>query len=263
MRAISWISFDHTVPVPVLAEGTLISRDDIKLLLTDEFNLFKWEKDGVRVQYRYDHGTIWDDAEADLLERVEVEGVEFFRIGTAPFESNDDTEQMLELGYRAAFIPGSGIVVENPDTPVTLAADRIWEDLARCFGIYAPQRLNSWDEYAGQVPNLERVFALAGVERHEKQKMALVASRVGGWLADRAQHADTTNTARADELGVGDVLEAVDVHWWSHSPQRVTYMVAAIEPAADEKLTITFVSGHDRARVLTVPADRRFLKAQQ
>jgi hypothetical protein len=261
MHEVTWISFDHTVPVPVLSEGCLISRDDVDLLFHSEFNLLLWEKDALWIQYRYDQDTEWDYAEADKLERVEVEGVEFFRIGTAPFEFNGDTEQMSELGYRAFFVPGGGIVVENPDTPVAVAADRIWEDLRGIFGVYAPERLNSWAEYASQVPDLDRVFALAGVERHEKEKQVMVASRVGGWLAERAQHADTTGTARADELAVGDVLEAVDVRWWSHSPVRVTYMVAAIETAEDGKLTIRFSSGNDRDRVLTVPADRRFLTA--
>jgi hypothetical protein len=61
-------------------------------------------------------------------------------------------------------------------------------------------------------------------------------------------------------LVVGDVLEATDVRWWSHSPVRTVYTVAAIEPV-DGKFTIRFTSGNDRDRVLTVPADRRFLKA--
>jgi hypothetical protein len=43
--------------------------------------------------------------------------------------------------------------------------------------------------------------------------------------------------------------------------RRVTFTVATIEPAEDDKLTIRFTSGNDRDRVLTVPADRRFLMA--
>jgi hypothetical protein len=266
MHEATWISFDHTVPVPVLRDGFLISRDDIKLLLTDEFNVFKWEKDCVRVLWRdcadtTTEDTVWIDEEADVLERVEVEGVELFRIGTAPFQFNDDTEQMLELGYRANFVPGGGIVVENPDTPPDVAAKRIADDLGRCFGVYAPERLNSWAEYASQVPNLDRVFAFAGVERHEKQKQAVVAGLVDGWLAARASTIPDEYTTSADELAVGDVLEAVDVRWWSHTPTRVTYTVAAIKPADDGKLTISFTSANDRDRVLTVPADRRFLTA--
>ncbi|HEX9089036.1 MAG TPA: hypothetical protein VF867_16080 [Arthrobacter sp.] len=261
MREISWISFDHTVPVPVLSAGSLISRDDIPLLLTAEFNLFKWGKDGVRVQWRDGEDTVWNDDDCDLLERVEVEGVEFFRLATAPFEFNGDTEQMTDLGYSAHFVPGGGIVVNTPATSPEDATDRIVDDIESVIGRYIPEHLNSWDEYASQVPNLDRAFALAGVERHEKEKQALVASRVGGWLADRAQHTDPTNTARADELTVGDVLDAVDVRWWSHTPYRVTYEVTAIESAEDGKLTIVFASDSARDAILTVPADRRFLKA--
>lgn len=108
---------------------------------------------------------------------------------------------------------------------------------------------------------MERAFALAGVERHEKQKQAAVATTVDVWLSERARHADTTGTARADELVAGDVLEAVDVRWWSHTPTRVTYTVAAVQTADTGTLTISFTSTNDRDRVLTVPADRRFLKA--
>lgn len=168
---------------------------------------------------------------------------------------------MHELGYRAHFVPGGGIVVENPATPVTLAADRIWDDRRGIFGIYAPERLNSWAEYANQVPNLDRVFAFAGVERHEKEKQEAVAPIVDAFMSERASKLQTAGTARADELTVGDVLEAVDARWWSHSPVRVTYTVAAIETTKDGKLTISFVSENDRDRTLTVPADRRFLKA--
>lgn len=259
MEPIIWISFDDTVPVPALARLYAVSRESLIDLFERGRPLtqLKWVDGGVLI--RPEDDTDWDEAE--FIGRIEAEGVDFYTLQASIFEFNDDTEQMLELGYRAAFVPGGGIVVENPNTPVGLAADRIWEDVARWFGVYVPEHLNSWEEYADAVPNLERVFTLAGVERHEKQKMALVASRVGGWLADRARHANLTGTKRADELAVGDVLEAADVRWWSHSTQRVTYVVSSIEPTADGKLTITFVSGNDRDRVLTVPVDRRFLKA--
>jgi hypothetical protein len=126
----------------------------------------------------------------------------------------------------------------------------------------APERVNSWAEYASKVPNLNRVFAFAGLERHEKEKQATAAARVDVWLAERARHADTTNTVRADELSVGAILAAVDVGWWSHTPARVTYLVSAVDPAADGKITISFTSTNDRDRALTVPADRRFLMAK-
>lgn len=268
MHEVIWISFDHTVPVPVLRDGFLISRDDIKLLLTDEFNVFKWEKDCVRVLWRDFADTttqdiVWSDEEADVLERVEVEGVEFFRIGTAPFEFNRDDEQMAELGYRTYFVPGGGIVVDNPATPVTLAADRIFEDLRGIFGMYAPERLNSWAEYAAAVPNLDRVFALAGVERHEKEKQAAVAARVDVWLAARAEGLPTEGTVRADEMPVNTVLEATDVRWWSHTPGRELFVVTKIEPAENGMLAVTTETkyGHERTRL--VRPDRRFLEATQ
>lgn len=259
MHEVIWISFDHTVPVPVLRDGYLVSRDDIKLLLTDEFNLFQWKKDGVWVQWRDTNE--WDQSEADWLERVEVEGVEFFRIGTAPFQFNDDTEQVLKVGYSAFFVPGGGIVVNTPDTHPVLARQRITSELYCAFGTFIPERLNSWDEYASQVPNMDRVFAFAGVERHEKEKQQVVAGLVNDWLVTRAATRPDEYTLSADELAVGDVLEAVDVRWWSHSPVPVFYTVSAIEPAEGGKLTISFTSENDRDRILTVPADRRFLEA--
>jgi hypothetical protein len=259
MHEIAWISFDHTVPVPVLRDGFLISRDDIKLLLTDEFNLFQWKKDGVWVQWR--DTDEWDQSEADWLERVEVEGVEFFRLGEAPFQFNDDTEQVAELGYRAHFVPGGGIVVDNPATPVTLAVDRIWEDLRGIFGVYAPERLNSWAEYAAAVPNLDRVFALAGVERHEKEKQAAVAARVDVWLAARAAGLPTESTVRADEMAVNTVLEATDVRWWSHSPQRELFVVTKVEPDENDMLAVTFSTKYGMERARLVRPDRRFLAA--
>lgn len=259
MHEIDWISFDHTVPVPVLRDGFLISRDDIKLLFTTPENEIRWEKDCAWIQWVEDGE--WDYDEAEKLERVEVEGVEFFRFTSAPYQFNFDTEEMLELGYTAFFVPGGGIVVNTPDTPPAVAAQHIIADLSRAFGTFVPERLNSWDEYASVVPNLGRVFAFAGVDRHAKEKQALVAQLVDGYLVGRAANLPDEYTASADELAVGDVLEAVDVRWWSRSPVRVLYTVSAIEPAEDGKLTIAFTSENDRDRTLTVPADRRFLTA--
>lgn len=144
---------------------------------------------------------------------------------------------------------------------MAVAATRIFDDLCGIFGMFAPERLNSWAEYASVVPSLDRVFAFAGVERHEKEKQRLVAGLVNEYLATRAATIPDEYTLSADELKVGDVLEAVDVRWWSHSPAYVVYTVAAIEPAEGGKLTISFTSANDRDRTLTVPADRRFLEA--
>lgn len=261
MHEVIWISFDHTVPVPVFRGGYLIARDDMKLLLTDEFNVFQWKKDGVWVQWRDNNE--WDQSEADWLERVDVEGVEFFRIGAPPFQFNDDTEQMLELGYSAYFVPGGGIVVNNPDTRPALAAKRFIDDLSGTFGKYAPERLNSWAEYAAAVPNLNRAFALAGVERHEREKMDVVGTLVDAYLSTRAAGLPAEGTVRADEMAVNTVLEATDVRWWSHSPNRELFVVTKIEPAENGMLAVTTETqyGHERTRL--VRPDRRFLEAKQ
>jgi hypothetical protein len=259
MEPIIWLSFDDTLPVPALASRFALPRESVTDLFHRgrELTQLQWKKD--RVLIRPEDQDTREDSEE--VPRIEIEGVEFYDFTGSIFEFNRDDEQMAELGYRANFVPGGGIVVDNPATPVTLAADRIWEDLRVIFGVYAPERLNSWAEYASQVPNLDRVFALSGVERHEKEKQAAVAARMDVWLSERARQADITNTARADELAVGDVLEDVDVRWWSHSPNRVLYTVSAVEPTEGGKLTISFTSENDRDRVLTVPADRRFLKS--
>ncbi|MGY3318152.1 hypothetical protein ACVWZ7_001255 [Arthrobacter sp. TE12232] len=75
------------------------------------------------------------------------------------------------------------------------------------------------------------------------------------------QRASNAGRARANELAIGDVLEAVDVRWWSHTAYRVVYIVAAIETREGGKLTIRFTSENDCDRVLTVPPGRRFLPA--
>jgi hypothetical protein len=81
------------------------------------------------------------------------------------------------------------------------------------------------------------------------------------WLQERDLTLDGSPTAHASGLVVGDVLESDDVRWWSLSPVRVLYTVAAICPTEDGKLTISFTSENDRPRTLTVPANRRFLKS--
>ncbi|QYF88507.1 hypothetical protein [Arthrobacter sp. PAMC25284] len=143
------------------------------------------------------------------------------------------------------------------------------------FGMYAPERLNSWAEYAAAVPDLDRVFFCAGVERHEKQKMELVGRIFDETLAARAAKLPVVNTVRAaklpvvntvraDELAVGDVLEFADASWRSHMPGRETFTVAAIERTGDGTFTATFVSsfGATRTRTRTaLSADRRFTKA--
>jgi hypothetical protein len=127
---------------------------------------------------------------------------------------------MVGLGYRAYFVSGGGIVVTNPDTPASTAAHRFTTDVSGSLGHYTPMRLNSWAEYATAVPNLERAFALAGVERHEREKQERVAAVVDAFLFVRAESLPTEGTVRADELMINAVLDAVDVRWWSWSPVR-------------------------------------------
>ncbi|QOD06144.1 hypothetical protein [Pseudarthrobacter sp. BIM B-2242] len=255
---IIFVSFDDTLPVPALASPFALPRESVIDLFERGRALtqLQWHKD--RVLIRPEDEDDWKNAEE--VRRIVVEDVELYDFTGSIYEFNIDTERMDDLGYRAYFVPGGGIAVQCPATTVGTAADRIFYDLHLSFGKYAPDRLNSWAEYASQVPNLERVFALAGVERHEKGKQAKVAYRVDNWLAHRAVLQDAEGTVRADKLALGDVVDAADVRWWSHTTQRVTYQVSAIEPADNGNLTITFVSGNDRDRVLTVPANRRFSK---
>lgn len=101
------------------------------------------------------------------------------------------------------------------------------------------------------------------MDRHEKEKQALVAGLVDFWLQERDLEPDDTPTVKASELAIGDVLEAEDVRWGSRSPARVAYTVSGIYPVKAGKLTISFTSEHNRWRTLTVPANRRFRKTSE
>lgn len=256
MDPILWLSFDGTLPVPALASPTALPRESVIDLFERgrELTQLKWTANGVWIRPE-DHEN-WD--EADLFEVINVEGVEMYDFTASHFEFNIDTEQMTELGYRGYFVPGGGIVVENPDTPVVLAAGRFIEDLQGILGRYAPERLNSWAEYAAAVPNLERAFALAGVERHEREKRERVAALVDDFLSGRAAFLPTEGTVRADQMAVNTVLEAVDVRWWSHSPEREVFVVTAIESSADGMLAVTFSTRYGQERTRLVRPDRRF-----
>ncbi|WHP61159.1 hypothetical protein QMY03_09750 [Arthrobacter sp. KFRI-F3372] len=81
-----------------------------------------WENGGAWI--RPEDERTWD--QADFISRIDIEDVEFYDFTGGLFEFNNDTDRMQQLGYRAYFVPGGGIVVESPYTPVTLAADRIW-----------------------------------------------------------------------------------------------------------------------------------------
>lgn len=82
------------------------------------FLQLQWKSD--RVLIRPEDEDDWENAEEIL--RIEVEGVEFYDFTGSIYEFNVDTQRMAEVGYRGFFVPGGGIVVENPDTPVALAA---------------------------------------------------------------------------------------------------------------------------------------------
>jgi hypothetical protein len=261
MEPIIWISFDDTVPVPALAEQYAVSRESL-------IDLF--ERGRPQTQLNFDKDGVWirpeedgDFNEAERIALIEVEGVDFYTLHASEFEFNDDTEQMLELGYSAFFVPGGGIVVNNPDTRVVVAAQRFIDDLSAIFGKYAPERLNSWAEYVAAVPNLDRAFALAGVERHERDKMELVGTLVNAYLSARAAGLPTEGTVRADEMAVNTVLEATDVRWWSHPPNRELSVVTKIEPAENGMLTVTTETQYGRERTHLVRPDRRFLEAKQ
>ncbi|WP_139187319.1 hypothetical protein [Pseudarthrobacter chlorophenolicus] len=260
MEPIIWLSFDDKLPVPALADHFALPRESVIDLFERgrTQSQLHWEKNGVWVRPEDEH--TWD--QADFIDRIEIEGGEFYDFTGGLFEFNNDTDQMLELGYRAYFVPGGGIVVENPDTRPALAAKRFIDDLSGIFGKYAPERLNSFAEYADAVPNLERAFAFAGVERHEREKRELVATLVDAYLSTRAASLPTEGTVRADEMPVNTVLEAVDVRWWSHSPEREVFVATDIRPAEHGMLAVTFSTKYGIERTRLVRPDRRFLVAR-
>lgn len=261
MEPIIWLSFDDTLPVPALASNLALPRESVTDLFHRgrERTQLQWKADSVLI--RPEDDDTWEEAEE--IQRIEIDGVEFYNFAGSIFEFNIDTEQMNDAGYTAFFVPGGGIVVNNPVTPVTLAADRIFEDLRGVLGVYAPERVNSWAEYADAVPNLDRVFAFAGVERHELEKQQLVSAKVDHWLSARAGSLPTAGTVRADEMSINTVLEAVDVRWWSHSPVRDVFIVVDVRPADHGMLAVTFSTKYGVERTRLVRPDRRFLEAQQ
>jgi hypothetical protein len=223
------------------------------------FLQLQWKSD--RVLIRPEDEDDWENAEEIL--RIEVEGVEFYDFTGSIYEFNVDTQRMAEVGYRAFFVPGGGIVVENPDTPVALAAGVFIDSLQRNFGTFIPQPLNSWAEYAAAVPNLERNFAFAGVERHEREKREMVADLVDDFLSSRAGFLPTEGTVQADQMAVNTVLEGTDVRWWSHTPEREVFVVTDVSPAENKMLAVTFSTKYGIERTRLVRRDRRFKLAEQ
>jgi hypothetical protein len=90
---------------------------------------------------------------------------------------NQEICEFADLLYEGMSIPATeSLQVDR--TGHELAAKRIADQLQRDSGKFGPFHRNSWDEYASRVESLDRVFMLAGVARHEKEKQALVAAFV-------------------------------------------------------------------------------------
>jgi hypothetical protein len=51
-------------------------------------------------------------------------------------------------------------------------ADRLCDDPESEFDLSVPEHPNWWSESASAVPNLDRVFAFAGMDRHDKERQA-------------------------------------------------------------------------------------------
>lgn len=260
---IIFVSFDDTVPVPALASPFALPRESVIDLFHRgrELTQLQWKRD--RVLIRPEDDESWEDAVE--IPRIEVEGVEFYDFTGSIYEFNNDTEHLRGVGYRAFFVPGGGIVVENPDVPPVLAVTEIIKEIQGNFGTFIPRRLNSWAEYADAVPNLERVFAFAGVERHEREKQELVAEMVDHFLFGQAEFAPREGTVQAKELSVNMVVEGVDVRWWSQSPEREVFVVTEISRARAENkmLAVTFSTKYGIERTRLVRRDRRFTVAVQ
>lgn len=258
---IIFISFDDTLPVPALASPFALPREAVIDLFERgrELSQLHWKSD--RVLIRPEDDESWEDAEE--IPRIEVEGVEMYDFTGSIFEFNIDTEHMLGVGYRAFFVPGGGIVVQEPNVPPVLAATEIMKGIEENLGTFYPFRLNSWAEYEAAVSNIERVFALAGVERHEREKRELVAGLVEDFLAGRAEFLPTEGTVRADEMAVNTVLEAKDVRWGYMNPQREVFVVTDVTPAENGMLAVTFATKYGIERTRLVRPDRRFQVATQ
>jgi hypothetical protein len=219
---IIFVSFDDTLPVPAPASPFALPRESVIDLFHRgrELSQLQWKSD--RVLIRPEDEDDWENAEEIL--RIEVEGVEFYDFTGSIYEFNVDTQRMTEVGYRAFFVPGGGIVVENPDTPVALAAGVFIDSLQRNFGTFISERLDSWAEYAAAVPNLERNFAFASVERHEREKREMVADLVDDFLSSRAGFLDELERVGA----VGQAVAVVDLgaHGGPHIGVSMTPMCA-------------------------------------
>lgn len=258
---IIFVSFDDTLPVPALATPFALPRESVIDLFERgrERTQLQWQKDSVLI--RPEDSESWEDAEE--IRRIVVEDVELYDFTGSIFEFNNDTEHLRGVGYRAFFVAGGGIHVENPDVPPVLAATELIKDIQDNFGTFIPRRLNSWAEYADAVPNLERVFAFAGVERHEREKQELVTRMVDDFLFGQAEFAPREGTVQGKEPSVNDVLEGTDVRWGSQSPEREVFVVTGIRKVEGKTLAVTLSTKYGIERTRLVRRDRRFTLAVQ
>lgn len=260
----NFISFEHTIPVPVATPGFLLSRESIKTLFSDPGNQFRWAEDGSSLQINWvEPGYEWEEDEAETMNRVMVDGVEMFSFTSCPYEFSYDTAEVTALGYAAKWVPGEGFVLSIPNTTPEQAAARLIKDIddALAYGKFMPQHISSWAEYSTSMHALDRIFFFAGIAPDETAKKAAVAEIVDAYLWDRALTLPTEGTVRADQIKVGDTVTGETVRYDSWSPVPEIHMVSAVEPQVDGNWKITFMGPHYRDRTLTVSQDRRFITA--
>lgn len=257
---ITWISFDDTLPVPVLSKGYLLTAESIKTLFSAEENEIRWDENGCRIAWIDPWGDVDFDEEAETVLKVEKDGVELYKFQTAPYQFNDDTETMEELGYTAEWVPQVGFVLTAPETSAEQAAERIIEGINRSLGRWIPVRANSWTEYAAASHDISRDFFFAGLRPGQTEKEEQVARMVGKHLRAMSEELPREGTVTAEELVVGDVVDGKDVRWHSSVPGVETFTVTSTRNDLGT-LHMTFRPKAGQERSLTVSPDRRFRKA--
>jgi hypothetical protein len=260
----TFISFEHTLPVPVVSPGFLLSRESIATLFSDPGNQIRWAEDGSSLQINWvEPGYDWEDDEAETMNRVMLDGVEMFSFTSCPYEFSYDTEDVTALGYAAKWVPGEGFVLSIPNTTPEQAAERLIKDIddALAYGKFMPQHISSWAEYSSAMHALDRIFYFVGIASHETAKKAAVAEIVNAYLWDRAFTLPTEGTVRADQIKMGDKVTGETVRYDSWSPVPEIHMVSEVAPQVDGNWKITFMGPHGRDRTLTVNNSRLFIKA--
>lgn len=259
----NFISFEHTLPVPAMTPGFLLSRESIATLFSDPCNQIRWAEDGDSVQINWvEPGYDWEDDEAETMNRVIVDGVDMFSFTSCPYEFSWDTADVTALGYAAKWVPGEGFVLSIPNTTPEQAAARLIEGIesALDYGKFMPQHISSWAEYASAMHALDRIFYFAGIAPSETAKKAAVAELVNSYLWERAVNLPTDGTVRADQIKIGDTVTGETIRYDSWSPVPEIHMVSDVAPQEDGTWKITFM-GPGRDRTLTVNNSRLFIKA--